>query len=165
MKTYKLFSVLVISVFLAACGAKMDNTYDDVKQKVSEAQNDITKVSVDDLKAIIDDHSEITIVDCREKDEYINGHIPGAINVPRGVLEFSPKISNRRDKIYIYSETINRASLACPTLKLLKYNDIYLIDGGWLQWNKTFPDLIEEGTGESGGKATPKVEESSGCGG
>ena len=165
MKTYKLFFILVILVFIAGCGAKMDNTYDGINQKVNEAQNIITKVSVDDLKTIIDNHGEIKIIDCREKEEYINGHIPGAINVPRGVLEFSSKISNRRDKIYVYSETINRASLACPTLKLLKYNYVYLIDGGWQQWNKTFPDLIEKGEGKSGGKAAPKVEESGGCGG
>jgi len=165
MKTYKLIYVFFILFLIAGCGAKMDNTYDDVSQKVNEAQNNISKVSVDDLKAIIDNHGEIQIIDCREKDEYINGHIPGAINVPRGVLEFSSKISNRRDKIYIYSENINRASLACPTLKLLKFNDVYLIDGGWQQWNKSFPDLIEEGEGESGGKAAPKAEESGGCGG
>jgi rhodanese-related sulfurtransferase len=165
MKTYKLFSVLLILVFLAACGAKMDNTYDDVKQKVSEAQNSITKVSVDDLKTIIDNHEEITIIDCREEGEYINGHIPGAINIPRGVLEFSSKVSNRRDKIYVNCRTSNRASLACQTLKLLKYKDVYLINGGWKQWHETFPDLIEEGTGEPGGKAAPKVEESGGCGG
>ena len=164
MKTYKLFFVLLILFFVAGCGAKMDNTQDDVNQKVNEAQNNITKVSVDDLKTIIDDHGEIKIIDCREKEEYINGHIPGAINIPRGLLEFSSKISNRRDKIYVYSETVNRASLACPTLKLLKYQNVYLIDGGWQQWNKTFPELIEEGEG-GGHKAAPKVEESGGCGG
>ncbi|MCD4788621.1 MAG: rhodanese-like domain-containing protein [Bacteroidales bacterium] len=165
MKTYKLFFVLLILFFVAGCGAKMDNTYDDVNQKVNEAQNNITKVSVDDLKTIIDNHGEIKIIDCREKEEYINGHIPGAINIPRGVLEFSSKISNRREPIYVYSQTVDRASLACPTLKLLKYDKVYLVDGGWQEWNETFPELIEEGEGDTGGKPAPKVEESGGCGG
>lgn len=164
MKTYKLFFVLSILVFITGCGAKMDNTYDNVDQKVSEVQKGITKVTVEDLKAIIDNHGEIKIIDCREKEEYINGHIPGAINIPRGLLEFSSKISNRRDVIYVYSENINRASLACPTLKLLKYQNVNLIDGGWQKWNKAFPELIEEGEGD-GHKAAPKVETSGGCGG
>lgn len=164
MKTYKIFFVLSMLVFLAGCGAKMDNTYDNVNQKISESQKDITKVSPADLKTFIDNHDEIKIIDCREKEEYIKGHIPGAVNVPRGVLEFSSKISNRRIPVYVYSENINRASLACPTLKLLKYQKVNLIDGGWQQWIKTFPELIEEGEG-NGQKAAPKVESSGGCGG
>ena len=165
MKTYKLFFLFLLVIIIGGCGAKMDNTYDDANQKVNEAQNSITKVSVDDLKTIIDNHGEIKIIDCREKEEYINGHIPGAINIPRGVLEFSSKISNRREPIYIYSQTDDRASLACPTLKLLKYDKVYLIDGGWQEWNETYPELIEEGEGGTGGKSAPKVEESGGCGG
>ena len=165
MKTYKIFFVIPILAFIVGCGAKMENTYENVDQKISEAQKNITKVTVEELKAIVDNHGEITIIDCREKEEYIKGHIPGAINIPRGLLEFSSKISNRRDAIYVYSETIKRASLACPTLKLLKYQNVNLIDGGWQNWNKTFPELLEEGEGD-GHKAAPKVEASGGgCGG
>ena len=31
------------------------------------------------------------IVDVREPAEYLEGHIPGAINIPRGVLESAPE--------------------------------------------------------------------------
>ncbi len=164
MKTYKIFFLLVIAIIISSCGSKKDNSYANVEQLISELQTGITKITIDDLKAILDHKGEYIIIDCRETEEYIKGHIPGAINIPRGILEFSDKISNRREIIYIYSQTNQRASLACPNLKLLKYKQVNLIDGGWQLWNKTYPNLIEEGDGESGAKTVPKAEESGGCG-
>jgi len=164
MKTNKLFLLLLSVLIIAGCGSKKNNSYDSVDQMLRQAQAGITKVTVADLKAIQEHQGEYKIIDCRETEEYIKGHIPGAINIPRGVLEFSNKISNRRETIYVYSQTNDRASLACPSLNLLKYNKVYLIDGGWEEWHKTFPELIEKGDGNAGSKPTPKVEESSGCG-
>ena len=165
MKAYKLFFLLSLVIIIWGCGSKKNNSYDNVGQLVKDAQAGITKVTVNELKAILDHEGEYKIIDCREKEEFIEGHIPGAVNIPRGILEFSSKISNRREPIYVYSQTDDRASLAYPNLKLLKYDKVYLIDGGWQEWNKTFPELIEEGEGDTGGKTEPKVEESGGCGG
>ena len=164
MKTYKLFLLLLSVIIITSCGSKKNNSYDSVDQMLKQAQTEITKISVTDLKAIKEHPGEYKIIDCREAEEYIEGHFPGAINIPRGVLEFSDKISNRRETLYVYSQINNRASLACPSLKLLKYNKVYLIDGGWQEWHKTFPELIEKGDGDSGNKPAPKAEESSGCG-
>ena len=164
MKTFKLFLLLLSVIVFTGCSSKKDNSYDNVGQKVDEAQAGILKVTVTELKEILEHEGEYKIIDCREKEEFIVGHIPGAINIPRGVLEFSSKISNRRETIYIYSQTNDRASLACPALKLLKYKNVYLIDGGWEVWNKSYPELIEKGEGDAGGSAAPKVEESGGCG-
>ena len=164
MKTYKLLLLLLSAIIIGSCGSKKDNSYDSVDQMLTDAQAGITSVTVNELKEILEHEGEYKIIDCREEEEYFEGHIPGAINIPRGVLEFSNKISNRRQTIYVYSQTIDRASLACPTLKLLKYNKVFLIDGGWQEWNKAFPSLIEKGDGDTGGKAAPKVEESGGCG-
>lgn len=165
MKTYKLFLLLLLVAIIGSCGSKKNNSYDSVGQMVSDAQTNIAKVTVDELKAILDHQGDYKIIDCRETVEYKEGHIPGAISIPRGVLEFSNKISNRRETIYVYSQTNDRASLACQTLKLLKYNKVFLIDGGWKGWHSTFPELIEKGDGETGSKPAPKVEESGGCGG
>lgn len=164
MKTNKLIFFISISIIISGCNLKKDNHYDNISQKVSEAQAGISKVTVTELKEILNHNGEYKIIDCREKEEFIDGHIPGAINIPRGVLEFSEKISNRKETIYIYSQTVDRASLAYPTLKLLKYKKVYLVDGGWLEWNKAFPELIEKGDGNAGSIVAPKVEESGGCG-
>ena len=164
MKTYKLLLLLLSVIIIGGCGSKKNNSYDSVIQMLSDAKANAKMLTVTDLKAIQEHKGEYQIIDCRETEEYIEGHIPGAINIPRGVLEFSDKISNRRETIYVYSQDNDRALLACPSLKLLKYNKVYLIDGGWIEWYKTFPKLIEKGDGETGNKPAPKVEESGGCG-
>jgi rhodanese-related sulfurtransferase len=164
MKTYKLFFLIPLAILLGSCNANKENSYANVDQMVNTAQENITKISVLDLKEKLD-HNEILIIDCRETEEYIKGHIPGALNIPRGLLEFSSKISNRREVIYIYSETVDRASLAYPVLKSLKYKSVFLVDGGWIEWFKSYPSLIEEGLGTAAGVAPPKKEESGGCGG
>ncbi|OYT17531.1 MAG: hypothetical protein B7C24_02015 [Bacteroidetes bacterium 4572_77] len=163
MKTYKILFLLIITIVMSSCGSKKDNSYESVEQLLSESQKGIEKITAEELKSILDHEGEYKIVDCREADEYIIGHIPGAVNVPRGVLEFSDKISNRRETIYIYSQTDKRATLACPTLVLLKYKRVYLVEGGWKLWNKSFPELIEEGDGEAA-KSAPVEESGGGCG-
>ena len=165
MKTYKHLLLLLSVILVGSCGSKMDNSYENVGQMLSYAQTNITKVTVNELKKILDHQGEYKIIDCREVGEYTEGHIPRAINIPRGILEFSNKISNRREAIYVYSQTNNRASLACLSLKLLKYNKVYLIDGGWEGWYEIFPEFVEKGDGGQGSKPAPKAEESSGCGG
>ena len=132
---------------------------------VENAKTNIKSIDVADLQIILDSthHENVVVVDCREPDEYEEKHITGAINVPRGLLEFSHKIDNRRNTYYIYSNTEKRASLSCERLALLKHKNVILVNGGIEEWLNKYPKLFEEG-GKDGVEA-PKVEESSGCGG
>ena len=143
MKIFKLFFLLSLVVILSSCGSEKNNSYDNVDQLVSEAQPGIAKVTVSELKEMIGHKNDYKIIDCRETEEFTEGHIPGAINIPRGVIEFSNKISNRRETIFVYSLNNDRSSLACRSLKLLKYNKVFIIDGGWQEWNTEFPEIIE----------------------
>ncbi len=165
MKTYKILLLLLLILIIGSCDSNNNKSYDNVDQMINDSQIGISKVMTNDFKTVLDHKEGYIIIDCRETEEYSEGHIPGAINIPRGILEFSGKISNRREAIYIYSQTTDRASLAYPTLKSLKYKEVYLIDGGWEEWLKMYPEIIELGLGTSEGKTPPKKEESSGCGG
>ncbi len=161
----KISGLILISLIILSCGKLDKKTYDDINQMVACAKKNITKININDFKAIFDNKTEkVVIIDCREQKEYEKKHIPGAINVPRGLIEFSNKISDRRKQYYIYSNTDKRAALACDRLSLLKYSNVILIGEGWEKWTELFPDLFEEGLGNTGKKA-PKIEESGGCGG
>lgn len=165
MKTYKLYFFLFLAVISTSCESNKTNSYANIDQMISDAQINIVKVSVNELNTLLKHKGEYILIDCRETEEYKEGHIPGALNIPRGVLEFSSKISNRREAIYIYSNTNNRASLAYPALKSLKYSTVFLIDGGWEKWLEAYPENIELGLKTTAGKTPPKKEESGGCGG
>lgn len=78
------------------------------------------------------------LIDVREPEEYAAGHVPGAINIPRGVLEFqlssNPALEPRNLKLVIYCKTSGRAALAALSLKAMGYLDVCSITGGFDAW-------------------------------
>lgn len=82
------------------------------------------------------------LIDVREPQEYASGHLPGAINIPRGMLEFEiathphvigatdPALAGRSRHIVVYCLSGGRAALAAATLQELGYTDVESIQGG-----------------------------------
>lgn len=167
MKQLKYVLILLGLPFLfTGCGKTDSTNYGSYEKMVKAKEKEVSFVSVSDLQAQITSHTTgIKIVDVRETEEFETGHIPGAISIPRGLLEFSDKMSNRRDVVYLYSDNQNRAVLSAKSLKTLKYKHIYVLNGGWEKWHAAYPDLTEEGSeGGAPAAAAPKAS-SGGCGG
>jgi phage shock protein E len=57
-----------------------------------------------------------TLIDVREPDEYSNGHIPGAINVPLSVLESSLSEIPSTGIVHIVCRSGARSATACDFL-------------------------------------------------
>ena len=79
------------------------------------------------------------IVDVREYDEYAAGHLPGAINIPRGVLEFKigmvPECARKDAAFLIYCRTSGRAALSAVQLQKIGYHNVVSMLGGYEAWN------------------------------
>ena len=166
MKIIKIsVTLLFVSILFFSCQQEDNTVYKNVDELIKVVKQEINTIKVKDFKAIYDQKNDnVVIVDCRESKEYAEKHISGAINVPRGMLEFSTKLSDRRQKYYFYSNSNNRATLACYDLRNFKYKSITLLEGGLDKWLELYPKLFEEGLG-GGAKAAPVKEESGGCGG
>ena len=86
------------------------------------------------------------VIDVREPEEFAAGHLPGAVNIPRGVLEFQvdghpalnfrtdPHLSHRREPVILYCRTGGRSALAAEALKRLGFDRPLSLAGGYLQW-------------------------------
>ena len=107
------------------------------KDLVAEAKKDITVVDVAAAKGIFD-KGGATFVDCREPKEFKSGHIPGAMNIPRGLLEFkiAKKVSDKNKEIVIYCKKGGRGCLAAFNLVRMGYKNVKNLDGGWQAWEK-----------------------------
>ena len=107
------------------------------KDLVAEAKTNITMISLDDAKALFD-KGGVTFLDCREAKEYKAGHIPGAINISRGLLEFKieGKIPDKNANIVIYCKTGGRGCLACESIAKMGYKNVKNMEGGWKAWEK-----------------------------
>ena len=103
---------------------------------VQEAKAQIQEVSLDDAEAAISDAA--LLLDVREGDEYHAGHIPGAVSIPRGLLEFKlsndPALDIRDQPIVIYCKTSGRAALAAASMKSMGYLHVQSIEGGFDAW-------------------------------
>lgn len=83
-----------------------------------------------------------TIVDVREPDEYAAGHVPGAVNLERGKLEFGiwkivgyPNVDYAR-AIYLQCNSGTRATLAARTLKELGFTNPVIVLMKFGDWEK-----------------------------
>jgi rhodanese-related sulfurtransferase len=78
------------------------------------------------------------VLDVREPEEYGAGHLPGAVNIPRGLLEFklsgTPAYERRDLKIVVYCKTGGRAALAACTLQEMGYASVQSVAGGIDAW-------------------------------
>ena len=59
-----------------------------VTQKVQAVQKQVKTIGMEEYRKVVESPGPALIVDVREPHEYAAGHVPGAINIPRGVLEF-----------------------------------------------------------------------------
>ncbi|MDP2243377.1 rhodanese-like domain-containing protein [Pseudomonas sp.] len=104
---------------------------------VTEAKTHITEIDLDTAEAAIREAD--VVLDVREADEFHAGHIPGAVNVPRGLLEFklsnTPELSARDLKIVLYCKTSGRAALAACSLHDMGYLQVQSIEGGFDAWS------------------------------
>ena len=78
------------------------------------------------------------LIDVREPDEYSAGHLTGAINWPRGLLEFklssSPDLEQRDLSIVVYCRTGGRSALAACSLLDMGYLNVLSLAGGYEAW-------------------------------
>lgn len=105
------------------------------QQLVADAKAKITELSVDEAEKACP-KADI-IIDIREPEEYATGHLQGALNIPRGVLEFKiadlPQVSSDSD-IILYCKTSGRSALATVSLESMGYHHVRAIDGGYQAW-------------------------------
>ena len=82
------------------------------------------------------DHQDIVLVDVREKHEWNEGYIPGAIHVPRGFLELQIEeaVPDKSKKVVLYCAGGVRSLIAGSTLQQMGYNDVISMSGGYGQW-------------------------------
>ena len=78
------------------------------------------------------------LIDVREADEYAAGHLPGAVHISRGLLEFklsgTPELAARDMNIVLYCKTSGRAALSAAALQDMGYLHVQSIAGGFDAW-------------------------------
>ena len=118
---------------------------------VAEARAKIREVAPGAFHAAV---ADAVVIDVREPSDFETGHIPGAINIPRGVLEFQvdahpavanvsdPALSHKERPIVVVCRTGGRAALSAVNLQRLGFADVRSIAGGVLAWGEAGLPLV-----------------------
>ena len=104
---------------------------------LDQVKGAIREVTVDDAKAMLPNR-DILFVDVREPDETADGHIDGAILIPRGLLELriEDRIPNKAREIVLYCAGGTRSALAAFSLQALGYESVSSMAGGFAAWKQ-----------------------------
>ena len=93
-------------------------------------------VSAEEANKLISENKDFIILDVRTKEEYDNGHIPGAKLVPVQVLPMKlNELSGYKDKpILVYCASGGRSPRAVETLADDDFQNIYHLSRGISSW-------------------------------
>src|SRR5579871_365356 len=105
------------------------------RELMRRARSEIKEWSPAQVKQHLAD-GDITLVDVREKHEWDEGYIPGAIHVPRGYLELDIEeaVPDKDKPLVLYCAGGVRSVLAADTLKRLGYREPISMAGGFGMW-------------------------------
>jgi molybdopterin/thiamine biosynthesis adenylyltransferase/rhodanese-related sulfurtransferase len=108
-------------------------TYNDL---LSSAKESVPEVGVPEAADLVTEDRDVVMVDVREKNEWDEGHIPGAVHVPRGYLELRIEnaVPNRDAPVMIYCAGGIRSLLAGKTLQEMGYRNVSSLAGGFTAW-------------------------------
>lgn len=114
-----------------------------VKQKIEVAQKQVKTIGMEEYRKLVDNPGAALIVDVREPHEYAAGHVPGSINIPRGLLESkiwnhvgAPPDTEMDRPIILQCQSGRRASLAAQSLENLGFTRTTAVIMNLDDWQK-----------------------------
>src|SRR5262245_33825509 len=121
----------------------MAKTY---QQVMSEARASVPEVSPEDVHRGLGRNGKGTfLLDVREREEFRQGFVPGAVSMPRGFLEMRVEeaVPDKDSHIVAYCQSGTRSLLAGRILKELGYKDVVSMRGGFGAWKNQGLPIVE----------------------
>ena len=112
-------------LLLTACGAPTKNDQEMV----------YLNITAEEARKLMDSEEGCIILDVRTREEYDQGHIPGAILIPNIEIEAKAAdlLPDKEQLILVYCRSGRRSKLAAQSLAALGYTNIREF-GGILDW-------------------------------
>jgi rhodanese-related sulfurtransferase len=109
---------------------------------VNEAKARVRQLDATETARLVAEYPDTVLIDCREPNEWNLGHIPGAVFIPRGVLEQNVEARIPRDrKVVVYCASGNRSALAADRMTEMGYTDVASMRGGFRGWCEAGGDV------------------------
>jgi sulfur-carrier protein adenylyltransferase/sulfurtransferase len=120
------------------------------RELLQQVKSEIDEVDSSRGRELIEDESA-QVIDVRERDEWDEGHLPGAVHVPRGHLEsrIERAAPDRDAPVLLYCASGSRSAFAAKTLEELGYQNVVSLAGGFTDWKRNglpfeIPQALDE---------------------
>lgn len=109
------------------------------RELLNEVKAEIEEIGVVRASELVNGGGPAIFVDVRERDEWEEGHIPGAVWVSRGNLEsrIEQTVPDREAQIVLYCAGGSRSAFAAKTLGELGYTNAASLAGGFAEWKRS----------------------------
>ncbi|MFI5397784.1 MAG: molybdopterin-synthase adenylyltransferase MoeB [Candidatus Binatia bacterium] len=106
------------------------------KDLMDEARREVPEWTIDQVREHLGNGDQYLLLDVREKDEFRDGHLSGAVSVPRGYLELriEQTVPNKSKPIVAYCGGGTRSLLAAKQLRDMGYQQVISMAGGYAAW-------------------------------
>jgi len=125
---------------------------------VRECLTDVREIMPWDLEERLRENPDLMIVDVREPYEFSAMHIPGSVNVPRGILESACEwdyeetvpelVQGREREIVVVCRSGHRSVLAAYSMQLLGYSNVVSLQTGLRGWKDYEQPLVDAAEAE-----------------
>lgn len=146
-----MLAVALVAGSLLLPGLALAQNYPpSVGQMVAATKKQIKTFKLDEFKVAFDKKELGLLIDVRQEDEYADGHIPGAVNVPRGLIEFRiwklvgfPDRTDLSKQMTLYCATGGRCALATKSLQDLGFTNVTSADMKFEDWVKAGYPIVK----------------------
>lgn len=125
----------IIFTMFTGCDKKMEKTTETPLMNETTNKSSYQKITPEKAKEIMDEQSEIMILDVRTQEEYEEGHIENAVLIPDYEIKDKAEkvIADKNKKILVYCRSGRRSASAARILLEMGYTDV-LDFGGIIEW-------------------------------
>ena len=103
-------------------------------------------ISHNELKSMLDNHEDITMINVLSHQNFEKEHIPDSINVPVETENFSEKVAQqvggKDEKLVVYcqNESCDASTKAAKKLEAANFEQVLCYEGGIEEWkNQGYP--------------------------
>jgi len=108
------------------------------RELLQQVKSEIEEVDAREASALLESDPRPALLDVREQDEWDEGHIPGAIHIPRGNLEsrVEAALPDHDRPVLVYCAGGSRSAFAAKSLEDLGYETVWSLAGGFTDWKR-----------------------------
>jgi phage shock protein E len=108
---------------------------------------DIKPLSQAEFEQLTSTKADTVVLDVRSNEEYANGYIKSAVNIPHTDIEKILATVNKDDTVIIYCRSGRRANIVATALEEKGYGSVHTLDGdikGWIASGKPLEGMPEK---------------------